>query len=771
MSLLDRVGGDAGFRERFELGERIGIGGMGEVFRGIQIALNRPVAIKFLAPELLQDPQYRERFTAEARIASGLIHSNVVAVFDFGFAADIPYLVTELISGKPLSTVVTERSPLSSSVILSICQQVLDGLGAIHRLGIIHRDMKPENLLVSVDEPPVVKIADFGIAKMHSGGSGPKTASGLVMGTPAYMAPEQALGDPLSPATDLYAFSVILYSMVVGHHPFVADTALDIVRKHIHEQPFIPPELVKPMRDALSRGLAKEPSSRFQSAGEFRSQLTLVERMVGTTGSFFTESPRVQELHPFFSNARAGMPVLPARFSETVPRPTLGGERTSNQPLPSEPLPPPQSVAGTVRMTGAPRTDTSSIRRVKDPSVSYPSSGSYKRVTLGARGEGGKPGRRHRLWLWLVSGVAVCGIAGFTSTHWMGWIAPRAASDSGAVNPRTHSRQLSWAGELSAKMTQGRKEAICEFFGHIKADHRLSELPFSSPEAAEVDRLLLDALEMCLVQEASSKKPEAIVCQPESKGARVLARLAECLAPKFTPDRADCYLEGLSSLDKDESGAQVRLLPNGNILERLGEILRLVKAKTPAELVNGLRYLQITAVGAPGRPCAEWARKFIRSILPHLDLDGEALAAAPGDKFAEENDLVGRRCLLARFWQFDRLLADMASRLTRGKPERSRLRKKLLLGEVITLLSVKSRKKELGDEWEVPQSIAVEQFGLIEPFKEELLLRTGQILGEKGVLSIDSPVQDEDLVVELAIELGCPRSLVEGARDDVSPGQ
>lgn len=277
MSLSERARKDRGFSERYTLGDRLGVGGMGEVYRGLHRALGREVAIKFLVSELLRDTQYRERFIAEARLASKLIHQNVVAVFDFGVADDMPYLVTELVTGRPLSEMLAGGKRLPPADVMSIALQMLDGLGAIHQLGIIHRDFKPENILIASGEPPWVKIADFGIAKQQDGGSGPETNSGIVMGTPAYMAPEQALGDPLSAGTDLYAFTLILYVMVVGHHPIKTGTAYETVRRQVLEVPRIPPEVPRPMAAVLKRGLAKSPAERYATAAELKADLMRVD--------------------------------------------------------------------------------------------------------------------------------------------------------------------------------------------------------------------------------------------------------------------------------------------------------------------------------------------------------------------------------------------------------------------------------------------------------------------------------------------------------------
>jgi serine/threonine-protein kinase len=256
-SLVAQVMRDDRFRERFELRERLGAGGMGEVHRAVQLSLQRPVAVKFLSPRLLDDPGYRDRFLPEAKLAAGLVHSNVVAVFDSGIAARIPCLVTEFVDGTSLADLLARRPVLTGREAAAILEQVLAGLDAIHGLGIVHRDLKPENLLVRRAKPLLVKIADFGIAKLTAGSGAPRTATGVVIGTPAYMAPEQVVQDPVAPGTDLYAAGLILFRMLTGRHPFAAATQVDMIHQQLHEIPVVPPALAPGWRPFLERSLAK----------------------------------------------------------------------------------------------------------------------------------------------------------------------------------------------------------------------------------------------------------------------------------------------------------------------------------------------------------------------------------------------------------------------------------------------------------------------------------------------------------------------------------
>jgi len=277
---------DAPFSQRYELGEKLGSGGMGTVYRGVHRTLCRPVAIKFMNPDFLRDPQFQQRFLAEARVAAGLIHSNVTAVLDFGFAGSIPYLVTELVQGEPLVSILAARGALPVPDVVSITRQLLDGLSSIHALGIVHRDLKPANILVAEGSPPKVKILAFGRAKSVAGG-GVVTIAGAIVGTPAYMAPEQAVQDPVSPATDLYSLTIIFYEMMVGHLPFRSERALDLVKMQIHDEPPIPDGLLPGLKDLLRKGLAKSPEERFPDAEAFRTAFDAAMGEARACGSFY----------------------------------------------------------------------------------------------------------------------------------------------------------------------------------------------------------------------------------------------------------------------------------------------------------------------------------------------------------------------------------------------------------------------------------------------------------------------------------------------------
>ena len=253
--------------------ERIGRGGMATVYKAYHAALDRYVAIKVLPEFFAEDEEYRERFHQEAMSVARLRHPNILSVYDFGHERGIAYLVLELISGGTLADRLGTRIDIHDAV--AMLKPIADALDHAHRNGVLHRDIKPSNILLHRDGTPV--LADFGLAKLAASVRR-LTASGIVMGTPEYMSPEQAAGDPIGPPSDLYAFAIVAYEMLTGRVPFEADTPAAVLLSHLnkampamHE---LRGELSRHAEDALRRALAKSPSERFQTATEFVAALT-----------------------------------------------------------------------------------------------------------------------------------------------------------------------------------------------------------------------------------------------------------------------------------------------------------------------------------------------------------------------------------------------------------------------------------------------------------------------------------------------------------------
>jgi eukaryotic-like serine/threonine-protein kinase len=259
--------------ERYELADLIAAGGMGQVWRGTDVLLGRPVAVKVLRSEYTGDPTFRARFRAEAQHAAGLSHPHIAAVFDYGEtgATDgsgetLAYLVMELVEGEPLSAVLQRERRLSAAVTLSLLEQTASALAEAHRVGLVHRDVKPGNILVRDDGS--VKITDFGIA--WSAGSVPLTRTGQVIGTPQYLAPEVAQGHHATPASDVYALGLVGYECLTGHPAFDGDNAVTIALKQVRDDPEpLPEDLPGEVRTLIRRSLAKDPAARMPDGAAF----------------------------------------------------------------------------------------------------------------------------------------------------------------------------------------------------------------------------------------------------------------------------------------------------------------------------------------------------------------------------------------------------------------------------------------------------------------------------------------------------------------------
>jgi serine/threonine-protein kinase len=287
--------------DRFTLIERIATGGMGEVWRGTDQILGRPVAIKMLAAMHADDEQFRARFRAEARYASSLAHPGITRVFDYGEHSPLggPYLVMELVDGQPLSEIIERYGRLEPYVVLDIVAQAARALDAAHRAGIVHRDIKPANLLIMADG--TTKITDFGIAKARVQDLS-LTATGIVMGTALYVSPEQATGQPLSGSSDVYSLGVVAYECLAGDPPFVADQPLAIAIMHKHDPvPPLPDDVPRPIADLVYAMLAKDPKDRPESARHVADRAEVIREARnrgGYAGPVTSDLPQVPNFPP-----------------------------------------------------------------------------------------------------------------------------------------------------------------------------------------------------------------------------------------------------------------------------------------------------------------------------------------------------------------------------------------------------------------------------------------------------------------------------------------
>jgi serine/threonine-protein kinase len=287
--------------DRYTLIERIATGGMGEVWRGGDRILGRPVAIKMLAAVHADDEQFRARFRAEARYASSLAHPGITRVFDYGEHSPLggPYLVMELVDGQPLSEILERYGRLDPYVVLDIVAQAARAMDAAHRAGIVHRDIKPGNLLIMADG--TTKITDFGIAKA----SAPDvnlTATGIVMGTALYVSPEQATGQPLTGSSDVYSLGVVAYECLAGDPPFVAEQPLAIAIMHKHDPvPPLPDDVPRQIAELVYAMLAKEPADRPESARHVADRAEVIREArnrTGYTGPVTSDLPVVPNFPP-----------------------------------------------------------------------------------------------------------------------------------------------------------------------------------------------------------------------------------------------------------------------------------------------------------------------------------------------------------------------------------------------------------------------------------------------------------------------------------------
>jgi eukaryotic-like serine/threonine-protein kinase len=269
---------------RYELGERLGIGGMSTVVRAFDERLERDVAVKLLAEHLADDQQFVARFRREALAAARLVHPNIVQVFDFGLdeATHRQYIVMEIVRGRSGAEILRDEGVLDVREALSIVAQACRGLEYAHRNGVVHRDVKPGNLLR--DHDGVVKLADFGIAKAVSEESS-ITQVGSVLGTAAYLAPEQAAGEQAGPAADIYALGVVTYQLLSGRLPYEAQSLTELALKQQREVPprldDLNPEITAQLAMAVDRTLALDPRQRPGSAEELRGLLADGARGVG----------------------------------------------------------------------------------------------------------------------------------------------------------------------------------------------------------------------------------------------------------------------------------------------------------------------------------------------------------------------------------------------------------------------------------------------------------------------------------------------------------
>lgn len=326
---------------RYRLTHRIAVGGMGEVWAADDVRLARVVACKILRPELTGDPEFVGRFRTEARITASLNHPGICAVYDYGeisgadhYLTGTAYLVMELITGESLSSVLNRLGRLSVGRTLDVLEQTGQALQQAHARALVHRDIKPGNLLITPGGQ--VKITDFGIAKVAH--EAPVTRSGMVMGTAQYISPEQAAGREASPASDIYSLGVVAYECLAGRLPFNSDNTVAIALAHVREAPPpLPEDVPPPVARLVMAMLAKDPAARYPNGGA----LARAANELRAGGGREPGPPRP---------APAARPTLvaPALRTAATPPPAARPTRAAARPVPP-PQPPAQPRRGPAR--------------------------------------------------------------------------------------------------------------------------------------------------------------------------------------------------------------------------------------------------------------------------------------------------------------------------------------------------------------------------------------------------------------------------------------
>ena len=318
---------------RYRLQRLIATGGMGQVWEAVDSRLGRRVAVKVLKQEFSSDPEFLERFRAEARIVAMLNHPGIAAVHDYGETdmdgeGRTAYLVMELVNGEPLNSVLKRSGRLSLRHALDMLEQTGRALQVAHSAGLVHRDVKPGNILITPNGQ--VKLTDFGIAKAVD--AAPVTQTGMVMGTAQYIAPEQALGEDATAASDVYALGVVGYEAVSGKRPFTGDGALTVAMKHIKETPApLPADLPPNVRELIEITLVKNPGMRYRNGGQFADAVSAVRS--GRRAPRPNSAPVIKANPAAIPGSKRSTPeVRSAPPARTAPRTRAGAGHRSPPP-------------------------------------------------------------------------------------------------------------------------------------------------------------------------------------------------------------------------------------------------------------------------------------------------------------------------------------------------------------------------------------------------------------------------------------------------------
>jgi serine/threonine protein kinase len=331
--------------DHFRIDALLGEGGMGAVYRAYDVNLARPVALKVMHPHLTRQPEFQQRFLQEAQAAARLSHPSIVDIYHFGRKHDLLYMAFEYVDGNSLGAYIghmyRNNQMIRLDETLDLLAQVAEGLDYAHRQGVVHRDIKPDNILIKVQEHPVVDgksvlramVTDFGLAKLREGGV--QTVTGTLMGTLAFMSPEQCVGEELDGRSDIYSLGIVLYQLTTGRLPFKIKSPTDAILKHMQEEPQLPSELRPGLPVEVERvtiqSLAKKPADRFRTAGQMAAALrSAAENTSGqiapfenaeTVVSIITVARPVSESTATAAEADTGRIVVEEQEYETVTLP------------------------------------------------------------------------------------------------------------------------------------------------------------------------------------------------------------------------------------------------------------------------------------------------------------------------------------------------------------------------------------------------------------------------------------------------------------------
>jgi len=330
----------------YRIVEKLGEGGMGVVYKAIDVSLDRPVAVKMLNSDLARNPELVERFRAEARAQANLNHTNLATLYAFVVHQGSAMMVMEFVDGETVEHLIRRRGPVPSEEAIPIFKQALLGIGYAHRMGIIHRDLKPSNLMLS--RSGIVKVMDFGIAKVM--GTRGLTRTGTQMGTAFYMSPEQVLNKPVDIRSDIYSLGVTLYEMLSAHLPFEAESDYQIMSHHVTTPPPLPsrfyPYIPKGVENAVLQALAKDPDSRFQTVEQFGLALEHPTDYVASTPQLATTAGPTRSALEF--PGPIAQPLDPLPPSPPRPAPTVLEGPRQVKPLYPAAMPTPEGAASPV---------------------------------------------------------------------------------------------------------------------------------------------------------------------------------------------------------------------------------------------------------------------------------------------------------------------------------------------------------------------------------------------------------------------------------------